>query len=204
MSARSRARSRRCCAARGLYSSHLTGMAARSSREGSLKALAKPRGPKGRGRDPVTRRERAAAQRERPAAATARAGEDDPRYPKKSLRAPGDPPEPAVERRRRMRAAVETLAPTVGVAPACRALGVARASVYRHREIAPVPKARSSRRPLPCALAPQERHAGVGHAPRRSLRGPSTCGGVRHLAGRRGGICVRSARCIGCCMTPTR
>ena len=55
-----------------------------------------------------------------------------------------------------MRAAVETLAPTVGVAPACRALGVARASVYRHRK-SPVPKARSSRRPLPCALAPQER-----------------------------------------------
>ena len=26
-------------------------------------------------------------------------------------------------------------------------------------------------------------HAGVGHAPRRSVRGPSTCGGVRHLAG---------------------
>ncbi len=55
-----------------------------------------------------------------------------------------------------MRAAVETLAPTVGLAPACRALGVARASVYRHRK-SPVPKARSSRRPLPCALAPLER-----------------------------------------------
>ena len=55
-----------------------------------------------------------------------------------------------------MRAAVETLAPTVGLAPACRALGVARASVYRHRKSL-VPKARSSRRPLPCALAPQER-----------------------------------------------
>lgn len=55
-----------------------------------------------------------------------------------------------------MRGAVETLAPTVGLAPACRALGVARASVYRHRK-PPVPEARSSRRPLPCALAPQER-----------------------------------------------
>ena len=55
-----------------------------------------------------------------------------------------------------MRAAVETLAPSVGLAPACRALGVARASVYRHRKL-PVPKTRSSRRPLPCALAPLER-----------------------------------------------
>ena len=55
-----------------------------------------------------------------------------------------------------MRGAVETLAPTVGLAPACRALGVARASVYRHRKPL-VPEARSSRRPLPCALAPQER-----------------------------------------------
>ncbi len=71
-----------------------------------------------------------------------------PSISKKSLRAPGDPPEPAAARRRRMRAAVETLAPTVGLAPACRALGVARASVYRHRK-APVPK--------PRALAPQER-----------------------------------------------
>ena len=36
----------------GLYSSHLTEWR-RARREGSLKALAKPRGPKGRGRDPV-------------------------------------------------------------------------------------------------------------------------------------------------------
>ena len=37
----------------GLYSSHLTEWR-RARREGLLKALAKPRGPKGRGRDPVT------------------------------------------------------------------------------------------------------------------------------------------------------
>ena len=37
----------------GLYSSHLT-VWRRARREGSLKALAKPRGPKGRGCDPVT------------------------------------------------------------------------------------------------------------------------------------------------------
>ena len=37
----------------GLYSSHLAEWR-RSRREGSLKALAKPRSPKGRGRDPVS------------------------------------------------------------------------------------------------------------------------------------------------------
>jgi transposase-like protein len=37
----------------GLYSSHLSEWR-RARREGSLKALAKPRGPKGRGCDPVT------------------------------------------------------------------------------------------------------------------------------------------------------
>ena len=37
----------------GLYSSHLSEWR-RARREGSLKALAKPRGPKGRGRDPVS------------------------------------------------------------------------------------------------------------------------------------------------------
>ena len=55
-----------------------------------------------------------------------------------------------------MRAAVEQLAPTVGVAPACRALGVARASVYRHR---PPPRPRRDAAPhrSPRALAPAER-----------------------------------------------
>ena len=55
-----------------------------------------------------------------------------------------------------MRAAAEELAPTVGLAPACRALGVARASVYRHRR-PPVSSPRPSRRHWPRALAPQER-----------------------------------------------
>ena len=139
----------------GLYSSHLTEWR-RARREGSLKALAKPRGPKGRGRDPVTieneqlRKENAGLRQRLKQAETILD------IQKKASELLGNPPEPAVERRRRMRAAVETLAPTVGLAPACRALGVARASVYRHRKSL-VPKARSSRRPLPCALAPQER-----------------------------------------------
>ncbi len=67
-----------------------------------------------------------------------------------------DPPEPAAGRRRRMIRAAEYLAPSVGVASACRALGVARVSVYRHRKPHPTCPARS-RRSSPRALSPQER-----------------------------------------------
>ena len=52
--------------------------------------------------------------------------------------------------------AAEHLAPSVGLASACRALGVARASVYRHRKPHPTCPGRS-RRSSPRALSPQER-----------------------------------------------
>ena len=55
-----------------------------------------------------------------------------------------------------MRAAAEQLAATVGVAPACRALGVARASVYRHRQ-PPRPRRDAAPSRSPRALAPAER-----------------------------------------------
>ena len=55
-----------------------------------------------------------------------------------------------------MTAAVEQLAPQVGVAAACRALGVARASVYRHRR-PPGARPAPAPRPSPRALAPAER-----------------------------------------------
>ena len=55
-----------------------------------------------------------------------------------------------------MRTAAEHLAPAVGLAAACRALGVARASVYRHRR-PPVCSPRGRHRPSPRALAPPER-----------------------------------------------
>ena len=65
-----------------------------------------------------------------------------------------------------MRAAVETLAPSVGLAPACRALGVARASVYRHRKL-PVPKTachmnNASLRPVQCHTQRTEDLLGFG------------------------------------------
>lgn len=52
--------------------------------------------------------------------------------------------------------AAEHLAPKVGLASACRALGVARASVYRHRQPRPTCPGRS-RRSSPRALSPEER-----------------------------------------------
>ena len=52
--------------------------------------------------------------------------------------------------------AAEHLAPSVGLASACRALGVARASVYRHRK-PPRPRPAESRGASPRALSPEER-----------------------------------------------
>src|SRR5689334_24832603 len=54
--------------------------------------------------------------------------------------------------------AVEELAPKVGVAAACEALGVARASLYRMRRPAP-PRERCSRSRSHRALGPAERSA---------------------------------------------
>lgn len=55
-----------------------------------------------------------------------------------------------------MRTTAEQLAPAVGLAAACRALGVARSTVYRHRQ-PPVSTPWRPRRRSPRALAPQER-----------------------------------------------
>ena len=50
------------------------------------------------------------------------------------------------------------VAPEIGLAPACRALGVSRATAYRHRD--PRPPAGRPRRPQsPLALSEQERTA---------------------------------------------
>lgn len=58
--------------------------------------------------------------------------------------------------------AAEALAPEVGVAPVCRALGIARATFYRrrHRSLAtPRPRATSQRPPPPLALSCEERQS---------------------------------------------
>ena len=93
---------------------------------------------------------------------------------KKSLRASGDSAESPRLRRQRMITAAEELAPTTGVAPACRALGVSRASLYRRRW-GPRPRRNSCRRASPRALSPEERNAvlGVLHEPRFVDRSPA-------------------------------
>ena len=50
-----------------------------------------------------------------------------------SFRAPTDPPETVRERRGRLMIAVDDATPTLGAAPACRVLGLSRASLYRGR-----------------------------------------------------------------------
>ena len=71
----------------------------------------------------------------------------DARDPKKSLRAPGDPPEPDRRRRERLIVAAEELAGRIGqTAEACEALGVSRSTLYRRRR--PV-TSKPKRRPRP-------------------------------------------------------
>ena len=57
-----------------------------------------------------------------------------------------------------METAVEELTPLVGTRPACRALGVAPATIYRRRR-PPAPRPRKPRRPPARKLAPAEREA---------------------------------------------
>ncbi|MGH9382109.1 MAG: IS3 family transposase, partial [Thermoanaerobaculia bacterium] len=57
-----------------------------------------------------------------------------------------------------MEAVVEELTPLVGTRPACRALGVAPATIYRRRR-SPAPRPSKPRRPPARKLAPEEREA---------------------------------------------
>jgi len=69
---------------------------------------------------------------------------------------------------------VLAVAPEIGMAPACRALGVSRATAYRHRD--PRPKTRGRPRPTsPLALSGQERAAVLGqlHSERFSDDSPA-------------------------------
>ena len=61
-----------------------------------------------------------------------------------------------------MIAAAKELAETTGVVPACRALGVSRASLYRTRRAPPTRK-RPPRKAHPRALTPRERNAVLTH-----------------------------------------
>ena len=118
----------------GLYSSHLTEWR-RARREGSLQGLT----PSKRGRKPAERNPLSAKVHELEAK-VARLEKElhavrpyDPGRPGKSCRAAGIQP----RTREGLLMAVQPLASQVGVAPACRALGVPRASFYRRQRPAP-------------------------------------------------------------------
>src|SRR5204862_4922741 len=89
--------------------------------------------------------------RDRPAPGAARARRGTDRTPKKSCAAPG---QPAAERRDQMMRTVTEMAPRLGVARTCAALGLPRASYYRGQQPRSAPKPR----PAPVrALPPEER-----------------------------------------------
>ena len=101
----------------GLYSSHL--ITWRQQREAGL--TPKKRGPEGDGRRSAAEEARAG---ESPLDVAAAEGGSAARVPKKSFRAPTDPPETVRERRGRLMIAVDDATPTLGAAPACRVLGL--------------------------------------------------------------------------------
>jgi putative transposase len=149
----------------GLYSSHLVDWR-RARDRGALEALARPSGrprpnPLAKENERLTRHNTRLEQR----LATAERIID----PVKSLRAPGHTVGPGA-RGRRERVLIDTalrVAPEIGMAPACRSLGVSRATAYRHRD----PRQKPGRPPRPkpvLALSDDERAAVLAqlHDPR--------------------------------------
>ena len=70
--------------------------------------------------------------------------------------------------------AAEDLAPEVGTAAACRAMGVSRATVYRRQKPRPSAMADRPQRRQPRALAdaePPDAHPHGGHGPLQALGG---------------------------------
>ena len=128
----------------GLYSSHLSSWRPATGRDRQGGIDVEKARSEGEGRGSTDQGARA---RERPTPAPAGSGGNDARDPKKSLRAPGDPPEPDRRRRERLIVAAEELAGRIGqTAEACEALGVSRSTLYRRRR--PV-TSKPKRRPRP-------------------------------------------------------
>lgn len=147
----------------GLYSSHIANWR-KLQREGAMEALELQR----RGRKPDPH-----------AAELARLKKENQRLERKlrqaehiidiqkSLGVAGDPPEQPRQRRERLMAAAQQLAPVTGIKSACVALGISRASLHRFQN--PKPPKEPRPRPTPArALSKEERNAvlDVLHAPR--------------------------------------
>ena len=100
--------------------------------------------------------------------------------------------------------ATEDLAPEVGTAAACRAMGVSRATVYRRRKPRPAGLGRSS--PAPAASGARRRRTSRRFSTCCTRRGSSTT--RRRVSTRRywtkGRTTVRSARCTASCTMPVK
>ena len=159
----------------GLYSSHLTTWR-RQRDEGALAGLTpKRRGRKAKPKNPLAD-EVARLQREnRAAEGAAPPGGVDHRRSKKSLRDVEHPPEDPRRRRGRLMDATEKLAPEVGTAAACRAMGVARATLYRRRKPSRPKTGDRPKRRQPRALDEAERRRVLDllHSPRFVDKAPA-------------------------------
>ena len=160
----------------GLYSSHLTEWR-RARREGSL-----PRPDPEQTRSEARRAQPPQREGARARGESGSAGEGaahrpyDPGRPGKSCRAAGIQP----RTREGLLMAVQPLASQVGVAPACRALGVPRASFYRRQRPAP---GHQQPRPTPArALCASERAHVLDVLASPRLRRPVTGRGRRDAA----------------------
>ena len=112
----------------GLYSSHLSGWR-KAARDGSLRELARKRGPKPSGGKREAKKVRKLEREKRAAARGTPQGAHRDRGPGKSIGAAGVEP----RGREALLSAARGLAGHVGVSAACEALGVARATFYRRR-----------------------------------------------------------------------
>ncbi|MFA5061697.1 MAG: IS3 family transposase [Patescibacteria group bacterium] len=152
----------------GLYSSHLADWRMQN-RLGVLGGLGPRRGPKPT-RNPLARRvaqlerEKARLQKQLTRAKIVIAVQ------KKGLGVAGDPADPPQRRRERLMPTAFALAREIGSAPACAALGIPRATLYRRRRTAAAPPpTRTAPRATPArALQPAEREAVLAelHSPR--------------------------------------
>ena len=142
----------------GLYSSQLSSWRRQRDEIAKVGMTSRKRGRKAKAEDPrVKELERENARLQRRLARV----ETMLEIQKKNLRTTGDPPESTRERRERLIVAAEELAGRIGqTAEACEALGVARCTLYRRRQlVTPKPK----RRPRPYrALDQTEREEVLG------------------------------------------
>ena len=141
----------------GLYSSHLSSWRRQRDEVAKAGLASRKRGRKAKAEDPrVKELERENARLQRRLARV----ETMLEIQKKNLRITGDPPESTRQLRERLMVAAEELAGQIGqTTEACEALGVARSTLYRRRQVTPEPK----RRPRPHrALDETEREEVLG------------------------------------------